>query len=208
MATPSANKEKGTRRRSKREQQRKEQILQAAERLFRHYGFGKTTVADIAREANVGVGSVYLEFDSKEAIAAELSVQRYRCVLEAMRAAANAPGTSAERLIAMFDARLESLMRFATDGQHGQELIGSVCSATDKTKACFHADEEALLSDFLAAAQRTGELAIDNPSKTAHLLLQLYGAYGHAALKRGSAERMREEIASLHRLLLHGLLPR
>lgn len=208
MATASANKDKGTRRRTKREQERKEQILQAAEKLFRHYGFGKTTVADIAREAQVGVGSVYLEFDSKEAIAAELSFKRYRCVLEAMRAAASAPGTSAERLVRMFDARLESFVRFATDGQHGQELIGSVCSATDKTKACFHADEEALLSDFLAAAQRAGELAIDDPCETARLLLKVYSAYGHAAVLHEGAERVRAEVSILHRLILRGLLPR
>ena len=27
-----------------------ERILESAERLFRHYGYGKTTVADIARD--------------------------------------------------------------------------------------------------------------------------------------------------------------
>jgi AcrR family transcriptional regulator len=41
--------------------------------LFKHYGFEKTTVADIAHAARIGVGSVYLEFDSKETVARELS---------------------------------------------------------------------------------------------------------------------------------------
>ena len=45
---------------------RREQILEAALRLFRRYGFRKTTVDEIASEAGIGKGSVYLEFPSKE----------------------------------------------------------------------------------------------------------------------------------------------
>ena len=65
-------------------------ILQAAERLLGHYGLQKTTVADIAREAKIGVGTVYLEFNSKDAIISELSDAKYRHVLRAMRRAARA----------------------------------------------------------------------------------------------------------------------
>src|SRR4029079_9279854 len=67
---------------------RREQILSAADRLLRHYGPNKTTVADVAREAGIGVGSVYLEFPSKDALIEELSRARHRAVLAAMRAAA------------------------------------------------------------------------------------------------------------------------
>src|SRR5262245_17349677 len=73
---------------------RREQILEAADRLLRHYGPHKTTIADVAREANVGVGTVYLEFCSKEALIEELSQTRHRAVLDAMRAAMSAPRKS------------------------------------------------------------------------------------------------------------------
>lgn len=52
---------------------RRKNILDAATRLFRHHGHAKTTMADIAREAGVAVGSVYLDVPSKEAIVEELS---------------------------------------------------------------------------------------------------------------------------------------
>ncbi len=41
-------------------------ILEAASRLISHYGFDKTTMEDIAREAGVSKGSLYLEWTSKE----------------------------------------------------------------------------------------------------------------------------------------------
>jgi len=45
---------------------RRRVILDTAARLLRHYGPAKTTMADIARAADIAVGSVYLEFASKE----------------------------------------------------------------------------------------------------------------------------------------------
>ena len=43
-------------------------ILDEAERLFRHYGYTKTTVADIARELDMSPANVYRFFQSKSAI--------------------------------------------------------------------------------------------------------------------------------------------
>jgi AcrR family transcriptional regulator len=43
-------------------------ILDEAERLFRHYGYTKTTVADIARELRMSPANVYRFFPSKAAI--------------------------------------------------------------------------------------------------------------------------------------------
>jgi len=43
-------------------------ILNEAERLFRHYGYTKTTVADIARELGMSPANVYRFFPSKAAI--------------------------------------------------------------------------------------------------------------------------------------------
>src|SRR5450631_3638818 len=86
-------------------------ILDAADRLLRHYGLGKTTVADVAREAGVGVGTVYLEFPSKEVLVEEISRARYHAVLCRMKeaaAAARGAQPASERLVAAMDARLEA----------------------------------------------------------------------------------------------------
>ena len=66
-------------------------ILDCAERLFRHYGYGKTNVADIARELGMSPANIYRFFASKVEIhqavcgrmlggrsAGEVRVQRYR----------------------------------------------------------------------------------------------------------------------------------
>ncbi len=45
---------------------RSEKLLDAAALLFVRWGFDKTTVGDIAREADVSKGAVYLDFKGKE----------------------------------------------------------------------------------------------------------------------------------------------
>jgi AcrR family transcriptional regulator len=48
------------------EREKKESILSAATRLFAHFGFKKTSVDQIAKDAGVAKGTVYLAADTKE----------------------------------------------------------------------------------------------------------------------------------------------
>ena len=47
---------------------RRENLLKAGAHLFARWGFDKTSVDDIAREAGISKGGVYLEFPNKEAL--------------------------------------------------------------------------------------------------------------------------------------------
>lgn len=97
---------------------RRERILQAAERLFRHYGPAKTTMAEIARASGVGVGSLYLDFASKDAILDELGTARVRRVAERMREAGRCEGSARERLVKMLETRVAALFDVADEGRH------------------------------------------------------------------------------------------
>ena len=47
---------------------RRTQLLEAASRLFARWGFDKTSVDDIASEAGISKGAVYLEFPDKDSL--------------------------------------------------------------------------------------------------------------------------------------------
>lgn len=188
--------------------ERRYQILRAARRLFKHYGTAKTTVADIARAAGVGVGTVYLEFSSKDTIIAELSVESHGGMLEVMRQAAWGSGSFAERLRALLDHRLERFLDIARDGQHGMDLVQCDCQAARQAWERFRAAEEALLTDLLAAAGQAGEFAVSDPGQVARVLLRLHDTYAHAAAQGVDLERVRAEIDCAHDVILNGLLAR
>lgn len=102
--------------------ERKARILRAAEKLFRHYGPQKTSIADIAKAASCAVGSVYLEFPSKESILAELAAERQHAVARAM-VAAGQRATPAASFVAMLEARTATLFRLAAEGAHAGDLV-------------------------------------------------------------------------------------
>ena len=67
-------------------EERRKDILDAAQRLFVRQGFNETTVGDIAEEAGMGTGTMYLYFPSKEHVLEGLHL-RFRDESEARIAA-------------------------------------------------------------------------------------------------------------------------
>jgi AcrR family transcriptional regulator len=188
---------------------RREQILKAADRLLRHYGPNKTTVADVAREAGVGVGTVYLEFPSKDALVEELSRSRYRTVLDAMRGRAAAAGRPfRERLAAAFDARLEAFLTLAEEGAHACDLVHCMNSAVMTAEACFSEGELALLCDMLRGGAEAGEFDVREPLAVARSVRRAYVSFMPPWLFRQDRDELRRELAAMHELVLAGLLRR
>lgn len=62
--------------------QREERILDSAARLIVRYGFDKTTVSEIAEEAGISKGAIYLHFKSKEDLFVALILRESHHVLE------------------------------------------------------------------------------------------------------------------------------
>lgn len=187
---------------------RQGRILQAAGRLFQHYGVQKTTVADIAREAGVGVGSVYLEFSGKDAILEALSWHRYERVLARMHAAMGADQPWADRLTGALEARTTSFLEMADGGSHASELIFCQCAGIEAAHRRFVAQEHALLEALLAEATRQGAFAVASPAATARALLHAYASTVPPRLFTRPPEETLALLVDLHTLVLRGVMAR
>jgi AcrR family transcriptional regulator len=67
---------------------KRERILQAASKLFTKFGPRKTTIDEVAKEAGVAKGTVYLYFKSKEEILLSFARTEMDILLTALRSAA------------------------------------------------------------------------------------------------------------------------
>ncbi len=189
--------------------QRRDAILAAAEQLFRHYGPTKTTMADIAREAGVGVGSVYLEFACKDALIEALSSARHSAVLDAMRSAlGDRPGPWSVRFRAMLDARVAALLDAAEAGAHACDLVQCGLGAVQATYARFRSDEARLVADLLREAQAAQEFAPGDPETAAHTVLTAYAAYDPPRVFETPRAEVWARLQATHDLVLFGLLRR
>ena len=77
---------------------RRAQILEAATVVFARLGFQQARMDDVAAEAGLSKGALYLYFDSRDAIIAGLMRDLFDAELEALRAALAAPGPVLARL--------------------------------------------------------------------------------------------------------------
>ena len=157
--------------------ERRAQILDCAEKLLSHYGPSKTTIGDIAREAGIGIGSVYLEFGSKDEIIGELAGRRHGRVLAAMRAAA-AHGSYAERLTHALEARIHAFFELATQGMHACDLVFCKSAPVKIAYGRFREDELTFVAELLREGTRAGELDVKQPKRAAELIQRAYVTFG------------------------------
>jgi TetR/AcrR family transcriptional regulator, fatty acid metabolism regulator protein len=85
---------------------KRDRILDAAERVFAQRGFFTAKVADIAREAGVADGTIYLYFKSKDDLLISLFESRMERVNAHLTAAVNAATGPRARLMAFVHAYL------------------------------------------------------------------------------------------------------
>lgn len=186
---------------------RRAQVLKAAERLLRHYGPSKTTIGDIAREAGIGVGSVYLEFCSKDEIVAELARRRHDRVLEAMRRAAER-GSYAAKLAAALEARVVTLLELSREGAHACDLVLCSASAVKTAYGRFREEELSFVADLLDGGSKNGEFSIDRPFETAELLQLVYARFSPPWIFEQDRREVLRLLEGVTALMLRGLIAR
>ena len=85
-------------RRERELQRHRREVLEAALNLFSHEGFERTTMAEIAEQAEFAVGTLYKLFKDKQALYRALILDTVQEYVQALTAALKAPGTEIEKL--------------------------------------------------------------------------------------------------------------
>lgn len=119
---------------------RREQILMIAVQLFAQYGYHKTKISDIVREAGVAQGTFYWYFQSKEAIALEIIQIGQKHLLEVVaQGYRKTTGTvqdavkSSEKLfkdLFTFAAEHKNLIRLLLKGVETEDSVDAVIQET------------------------------------------------------------------------------
>ena len=155
---------------------RRASILDAATRLILRDGTTGLTMEDIAAEASVARGTLYLYFDSIDGITAALR-DRYAQTLTGDLAPLLATGGSGSRLrrLDTFIAALANALHDHHDLHHA--LFTHADAAEDPLTAAFRA----LLRRFIQDGHDAGEFPVPDPDLTAAFLI----AGLHAVLIEG-----------------------
>jgi AcrR family transcriptional regulator len=142
-------------------------ILDSAERLFRHYGYSKTNVADIARDLDMSPANIYRFFASKteihQAICARILTASYQQAQEISRL----PLSATERLRRYARAQHKFTVETMLDEQKVHEIV-VIAIEQDWHVIEKHIDRvDELIADIIRDGIRDGEFADQDPSVAA-----------------------------------------
>jgi AcrR family transcriptional regulator len=166
------------RRHTEQGNERKQQLLEAAERLFTQKGYGATRISDICAAAGVAKGLFYWYFPTKESLFGEL-VRTMR--LQLRRAQAAAMDATADPVTRIRQGA-EASVRFMAEHQTYFALL-DVERTDDQLRSVMQEGSDVYASDvrrLIEAAQRDGLLADADPSFAAVGVLGAVSSFSHA----------------------------
>lgn len=93
-----------TERRQREARQRRQDILKAAQKVFWEKGFSGTTMPQVAAQAELAPGTLYLYFPSKDALYVELLVEGYNVLKARLQSQAQKTGSAKDCAAGLIDA--------------------------------------------------------------------------------------------------------
>ncbi len=199
-------------RRERNKQQKRERIKAAARKLFSTKGFAATTTQEIARQADIGTGTLFLYVESKEEVLVLVFRDDMDRVCDKAFAALRPNASLLEQLTAVYGAMVRFHGRNPGLARVFVKEVMFVGEGLRRSIAEFVNALEGRWAMLMEAAKARGELAADVPA--AVLAENCFGAYLLLLQKwlgLGGPLATAEHIARLRQsfeLQLRGLTPK
>ncbi|MGO8761293.1 MAG: TetR/AcrR family transcriptional regulator [Desulfobaccales bacterium] len=189
---------------------RTREILAAARELLERRGPEAMTMEEIAADAGVAKGTLYLYFQSKDDLIQALITRVGENILRDVEASLKAPGTPPEKLIRMVSVLLEYLNRerllFPI---YARELVRGKGESQEGFRHRYQEMEEkfvALVTGLFAEGIAAGQFIPANPRLLTFLIRGLIRATGYYQRTEGQADAAKEALPVILTLLSSGLV--
>jgi AcrR family transcriptional regulator len=165
---------------------RREELLDAAERLFLAHGVAATSVDEIVAAADVAKGTFYLYFPSKEKVLAALADRYARSFRDTL---ATAMG---RRPAEDWRGRLEAWVETAVGDQLDRIALHDVAFHEAHIGDHYHGDSPVVeqLAELLARGSAADAWSVANPRLTAVMLFHaMHGAVDESVMAASAVDR-------------------
>lgn len=154
-------------------------ILMEAERVFRLYGYGKTTVADIAKELGMSPANIYRFFASKSAIMEAMTEHILATRVEAEQAIANGAGSVAERIRGVLMQEYQHTHETLLCDQKMHEMVTVAIHEQWHVVRNYIYAINRILTDLVEEGIAKGELPEQNAKLSARCVAQCFVSWSH-----------------------------
>ena len=184
----------------------RQKILDAAEQRLWHYGFKKTTIDEIASDAGVGKGTVYLYFESKEDIGLAIIAQYKETSLETIQAISEDAGkTPVQKLTEMLQQPMLTAYQRCNESPATLELVVAMKPQWQARLRPYLEQEWALLAGVLEEGNRLGVFDVPDPLRAARTLKTMCLGFLPPYPCASSPSEIATEISHIVDLTIRGL---
>jgi AcrR family transcriptional regulator len=187
----------------------KDQIVDAAKKRFSHFGYAKTTMAEVASDCEMSPGNLYRFFPGKLDIAEAIATEDYSRHLEHLRKLAVHPGKDARQRL--HDLLFEELRRTYNKLEKDPRAfeMARVISQERPTFANWMLENERkILVDLLEEAERRGEFSIDDKVFTAEMVQAATMKFRYPQLwSKLTLPKLERELEGVMNLIIFGMCP-
>ena len=185
----------------------RQQIFDAARKRFSHFGYAKTTMAEVAADCGMSPGNLYRFFPGKLDIAEAIASAEYQLHLEDMRKLLVAPRKSAgERLRDYFFKEMRHTYQMLEENPRIQEIAGVIVSERPHYANWMRASARKLLVELLDEAERSGEFRPSDKEFTAEMIQAATMKFRYPQLwSKLTLPQLERELDGVLKLLVDGL---
>ena len=149
-------------------------ILEKAVERFVRYGFGKTTMVEIAKDCGMSAGNLYRYFESKFEIGVGVAQNYIFRAEELLKEVAQRPGlTPSQRLEAFVLEKLRFMHHQIIEQPNVQGLVDYILNERWDLVENHREVQNALMTEILTEGNRTGEFNVADPAHSANSIYSL-----------------------------------
>lgn len=181
--------------------------MDAALQRFCHYGYPKTTMAEVAADCCMSPGNLYRYFTGKLDIAVAIAREQNRAAVEQLRPVLDCPQRNArQRLIDFLFADLRHTFHLLAHKPRMVEMVQLVAQARPELHAETQQREREILAHILRAGARNGEFRLNDARRTAHCLQAVLMKFRFPQLfTQQPLDELERELADILAVVLAGL---
>jgi AcrR family transcriptional regulator len=185
------------------------QIIEAAKKRFSHFGYAKTTMAEVATDCSMSPGNLYRFFPGKLDIAEAIATDSYEQQLEHLKSLAVAPGKNArERLHDLLFEELRSTYHKLEKDPRAYEMATVISRERPTFANWMLANERKILIELLVEAERRGEFVAEDKELTAEMIQSATMKFRYPQLwSKLTLPQLERELEGVLKLIIDGLCP-
>lgn len=186
----------------------REQIVEAAEAHFSHYGYEKTTVSDLAKAIGFSKAYIYKFFDSKQAIGEVICSKTLSAIVAAVEEAVAGATTPTEKFRKMFNTLVATSVSLFFNDRKLYDIAASSAAEGWPSARAYAKRIRQILMDVVREGRESGEFERKTPlDETVQAIYLVMLPYANPLLLQHNLDLVEDAPARLSNLVLRSLAP-